>query len=483
MRNRVRMIVVILACAGAAACGGGRAGSASQPARGPAIPRAIATDLAARADSVAGSLDAQRGRAALDQARQLSTAVDAAIAAGRVPAALQPQLQATATRLVAGIRCTPPSSTGQAEAAGARAPSRWQTPWPRPERAGGRRLSTVPTDQGRYRLGRALGSGGMAIVYLAHDRELDPGSSPSSGSPTICPTIGRSGTRFLREAQAWRRRLSHPNVVRVYDFGHDPDGRPFIVMEYVEGGSLAEALARDGALSPARVVAVARDCCAGLAYAHATGLVHRDLKPQNLLLEADGRVKIADFGIARTLDGTSLTLTGSVLGTAGYLAPEQASGDQVTAAADIYGLGVTLHQLATGNMPGPDAPPALPDPLRGVVARCLEPDPARRPTAEALSAMLDEPATLVAPPRVPPARHVTPVRGMRNGRLAAALLAVPCAVAAIVIVAATSGGAGPPTPATHHHHARQRVGAAIPRGNTPAAQARLLARWLRQHAG
>ena len=109
MRKRIRMIAVILACAGAAACGGGSAGSASQPARGPAIPRAVATDLAARADSVAISLDAQRGCAALDQARQLSTAVDAAIAAGRVPAALQPQLQATALRLVAGIRCTPPA--------------------------------------------------------------------------------------------------------------------------------------------------------------------------------------------------------------------------------------------------------------------------------------------------------------------------------------------------------------------------------------
>jgi hypothetical protein len=108
MRNRIRMIAIILACAGAAACGGGSAGSASPPARGTAIPRAIATDLAARADSVAVSLDAQHGCAALDQARQLSTAVDAAIAAGRVPAALQPQLQATATRLVAGIRCTPP---------------------------------------------------------------------------------------------------------------------------------------------------------------------------------------------------------------------------------------------------------------------------------------------------------------------------------------------------------------------------------------
>jgi hypothetical protein len=108
MRIHVRMIVVILASAGAAACGSGSAGSASQPARGSAIPQAVATDLAAQADSVAVSLEAQHGCAALDQARRLSTAVDAAIAAGRVPAALQPQLQATATRLVAGIRCTPP---------------------------------------------------------------------------------------------------------------------------------------------------------------------------------------------------------------------------------------------------------------------------------------------------------------------------------------------------------------------------------------
>jgi len=108
MRNRIRMIVVILACAGAAACGDGSAGSASQPARAPVIPRALATDLAAQADAVAVSLDAQHGCAALDQARRLGTAVDAAIAAGRVPAKLQPQLQATAARLVAGIRCVPP---------------------------------------------------------------------------------------------------------------------------------------------------------------------------------------------------------------------------------------------------------------------------------------------------------------------------------------------------------------------------------------
>jgi serine/threonine-protein kinase len=345
-------------------------------------------------------------------------------------------------------------------------------------------LSAVHTDLGRYQLGRTLGSGGMAIVYQAHDRELGRVVAVKRLADNL--SHDRSfRDRFLREAQL-AARLSHPRLVRVYDFGHDPDGRPFIVMEYVEGGSLAETLARDGVLSPARVTAVARDCCSGLAYAHAAGLVHRDLKPQNLLLDLDGRVKIADFGIARSLDGTSLTLTGSVLGTAGYLAPEQAGGEQVSAAADIYGLGVTLHQLATGTLPGPDAPQALPEPVGSVVARCLDPDPGRRPTAEALNAMLDEPATaILSATRVAP-RHVAPrdvvtVRPRRNWRLAAVLLVV-LLVAAVVILAATSGGAGRPNRATHHH-ARQRAATAIPQGVTPAAQARLLARWLRQHAG
>jgi serine/threonine protein kinase len=349
-------------------------------------------------------------------------------------------------------------------------------------------LSAVHTDLGRYQLGRTLGSGGMAIVYQAHDRELGRVVAVKRLADNL--SHDRSfRDRFLREAQL-AARLSHPRLVRVYDFGHDRDGRPFIVMEYVEGGSLAETLARDGALSPARVVAVARDCCSGLAYAHAAGLVHRDLKPQNLLLDHDGRVKIADFGIARSLDGTSLTLTGSVLGTAGYLAPEQAGGEQVSAAADIYGLGVTLHQLATGTMPGPDAPQALPEPLRSVIARCLDPDPSRRPTAEAVSAMLDEPATLAVAPEAATAtlaatgvapRHVAPVRPRHNGRLAALLLVV-LVVAAIVILAATSGGGGAPKGATHHH-ARPRTATAIPQAATPAAQARLLAHWLRQHAG
>ena len=341
-------------------------------------------------------------------------------------------------------------------------------------------MSAVRTDLGRYQLGRTLGSGGMAIVYQAHDRELGRVVAVKRLADNL--SHDRSfRDRFLREAQL-AARLSHPRLVRVYDFGHDPDGRPFIVMEYVEGGSLAETLARDGVLSPARVVAVARDCCSGLAYAHSAGLVHRDLKPQNLLLDHDGRVKIADFGIARSLDGTSLTLTGSVLGTAGYLAPEQAGGEQVSAAADIYGLGVTLHQLATGTMPTPEAPQALPEPVRSVVARCLDPDPGRRPTAEALSAMLDEPATAVlAATRVAP-RHVAPVRSRRNGRLAAALLVV-LVVAAIVILAATSGGGTAPPSGATHHHARQRTATAIPQAATPAAQARLLARWLRQHAG
>ena len=243
----------------------------------------------------------------------------------------------------------------------------------------------------------------MAIVYQAHDRELGRVVAVKRLADNL--SHDRSfRDRFLREAQL-AARLSHPRLVRVYDFGHDPDGRPFIVMEYVEGGSLAETLARDGVLSPARVVAVARDCCSGLAYAHAAGLVHRDLKPQNLLLDLDGRVKIADFGIARSLDGTSLTLTGSVLGTAGYLAPEQAGGEQVSAAADIYGLGVTLHQLTTGTLPGPDAPQALPEPVGSVVPAASTPTPAVVPPPRRCTRCWTSPPLPSCPP--PGSRRAT----------------------------------------------------------------------------
>ena len=152
--------------------------------------------------------------------------------------------------------------------------------------------------------------------------------------------------RFIREARL-AARLAHPNVVRVFDVGDD-DGRPFIAMEYVDGETLAELIARRGPLPAPEAAALGIQICAGLAAAHAAGLVHRDVKPQNLLLGSDGVLKLGDFGIAVGHEGTRLTLAGTVLGTAGYLAPEQARGEQVTAAADVYAVGAVLFELLDG---------------------------------------------------------------------------------------------------------------------------------------
>jgi serine/threonine protein kinase len=358
-------------------------------------------------------------------------------------------------------------------------------------------LTTARSDLGRYQLGRMLGSGGMAIVYLADDRELGRSVAVKLLADNLAADEAFRA-RFLREAQL-AAKLSHPHIVHVYDIGRDPGGRPFIVMEYVEGESLHQTLQREGRLSPDRVAAIARDCCAGLAYAHAAGLVHRDLKPHNLLVDRDGRIKIADFGVARSLDGAGFTLTGSVLGTAGYLAPEQARGEAVTSAADIYGLGVTLHQLVTGAMPGPGAA-VLPEPLRGIVARCLDHDPDRRPTAAELLGegvwLQPDPAgqqqtqrmahqtgataaTRVAASASVPTRPYAALDHRARYRLAAILLGL-LGLALIGIVVATSGGSTALPPPSHH---RQHPSQAIPHAADPARQARLLVRWLHEHAG
>jgi eukaryotic-like serine/threonine-protein kinase len=184
----------------------------------------------------------------------------------------------------------------------------------------------------------------MATVDLAHDVELDR----PVALKRLAENLARDEElqrRFVREARL-AARLAHPNVVRVFDVG-EYDGRPFIAMEYVDGEMLAEVNARRGPLPPAEAAGLAMQICAGLAAAHAAGLVHRDVKPQNLLLGNDGVLKLGDFGIAVRHEGTRLTTAGTVLGTAGYLAPEQARGEQVTAAADIYAVGAVLYELLT----------------------------------------------------------------------------------------------------------------------------------------
>jgi eukaryotic-like serine/threonine-protein kinase len=209
-------------------------------------------------------------------------------------------------------------------------------------------LSVQELAGGRYRTEDVLGRGGMASVYLARDAELDRRVAVKVLAEHLADTPGFR-ERFLREAKL-AAQLSHPNIVQVFDVGEE-DGRPFIVMECVEGSTLAKELDERGPLDPPEVVDLALQVCGALEHAHAAGLVHRDIKPQNLLLRPDGTVKIADFGIARAAETTKLTQAGSVMGTAAYLAPEQALGEEVTAAADIYSLGCVLYELLTGRTP------------------------------------------------------------------------------------------------------------------------------------
>jgi serine/threonine protein kinase len=345
-------------------------------------------------------------------------------------------------------------------------------------------LSAV-RDLGRYRVDATIGSGGMATVFRAHDREL--------GRPVAIKLLADNlaadpafRDRFQREAQM-AARLSHPNIVHVYDIARDDDGRPYIVMEYVDGESLAETLAREGALPPDRVREIALDCCAGLAYAHAAGLVHRDIKPHNLLTGHDGRVKIADFGIAHSLDGVAITKTGTVLGTEGYLAPEQRRGEAVTPATDMFGLGVTLHQLLTRRVPDAEPGRAVPQPFRRTIARCIDPDPANRPRAEELALELagrSAPGrTQVLPPKPGATVYPSRLNVLERPRLllVATLVLLAIGIGALIATAGGGGGgAAPPPPATTHHHAASTV-AGPAAGHTPIEQAANLARWLRQH--
>ena len=208
-----------------------------------------------------------------------------------------------------------------------------------------------PTLGGRYELLRRLAQGGMASVYLARDTQLDRHVAVKMLHAQFAadPTFAE---RLRREAHA-AAGLSHPNIVGVYDWGRQGE-RYFIVMEYVSGHSLAEIIAARGALDPKAAAAVAFEVAAALAFAHRAGIVHRDVKPQNVLLSSDGHVKVTDFGIA-TMVGASpsagLTETGSVVGTAAYLSPEQARGEPTDERSDLYSLGVVLYEMLSGRPP------------------------------------------------------------------------------------------------------------------------------------
>jgi serine/threonine protein kinase len=205
---------------------------------------------------------------------------------------------------------------------------------------------------GRYELGDRLGLGGMSTVNVAFDSRLERYVAVKLLAEHLADDA-QFVTRFRREAMA-AARLVHPNIVQVYDFGlDDASGRHYIVMERIVGPSGAQVLRERERLPIDEAVDWIAQACRGLEYAHRHGLVHRDVKPGNLLLsEADGTIKLADFGIAKIAsEESSITQIGSVLGTAAYLAPEQAAGEEAGPAADIYGLGVVAYQLLAGRLP------------------------------------------------------------------------------------------------------------------------------------
>jgi serine/threonine protein kinase len=209
-----------------------------------------------------------------------------------------------------------------------------------------------PTEiAGRYVLGRRLGAGGMSTVFIANDTVLE--------RPVAVKLLAEHLAddeafvyRFRREALS-AARLQHPNIVQVFDSGQDPNThRHYIVMEYVDGPSAADMLRESKRLEVAETIALVRDACHGLDYAHRAGVVHRDVKPGNLLYaEEMAATKLADFGIAKAAEQTRITQVGSVLGTAAYLSPEQARGEEAGPPSDIYSLGVCAYQFLTGRLP------------------------------------------------------------------------------------------------------------------------------------
>ena len=201
----------------------------------------------------------------------------------------------------------------------------------------------------RYSIVRALGGGGMARVYLAHDEVLDRDVALKVLREQFADD-GEFVERFKREAKS-AASLSHPNIVQVYDRGEAGDSSSYIAMEYVQAGTLKERISSDGPLDPGVAASLALQIAGALGAAHERGVIHRDIKPQNVLLSAAGDAKVADFGIARAASAATISQRSVVLGTASYMSPEQAMGEPATPRSDLYSLGVVLYEMVTGELP------------------------------------------------------------------------------------------------------------------------------------
>ncbi|HWM93742.1 MAG TPA: protein kinase [Thermoanaerobaculia bacterium] len=272
---------------------------------------------------------------------------------------------------------------------------------------------------GRYRILELVGIGGMGMVYKAEDEQL--------GLPVAIKILRSDLARDHRRLERFKqelvlaRQVSHPNVVRIHDLGTDGD-LVFLSMDFIPGRSLQDLLAREGKLTAERAAGIARQIAQGLAVAHEAGVVHRDLKPGNILVDESGRAAISDFGVARSLSSPGLTLPGAVVGTLDYLAPEQARGGEIDGRTDLYALGIVLYEMMTGELPfaGGSATEVLaqrltgatrdlasagvevPPHLAAVVRRLLQLDPERRyANARELLADLERPAAEPPRPRRP----------------------------------------------------------------------------------
>jgi eukaryotic-like serine/threonine-protein kinase len=319
---------------------------------------------------------------------------------------------------------------------------------------------TADTVAGRYRLEERLSATAMADVWLATDPVLE--------RQVVVKLLAADADRerFEREARA-AAALAHPNIVQLFDYGEDR-GRPYMVLEYLPGGTLADRLP-EGAPLPDDVTRVfASEVAAGLAHAHLQGVVHRDLKPGNVLFDSEERAKVGDFGIARIQGTDTITDEGTVLGTAAYMAPEQVEGHSVTPAADVYAFGVLLYRMLSGRFPFEsenalqlarmhrdfDPPPVrsvrpdAPADLAALTTAALAKDPSARPAdGAALMATLEDgesPQSLVtdaATVRLPAFRRR---RSARLAVLVAGMVLLAAGIASAVILAAGSNSSAPP---------------------------------------
>lgn len=293
------------------------------------------------------------------------------------------------------------------------------------------RIAVETLCDGRYVLGETLGHGGTAVVVRAQDTTLGRTVAIKLLAENLAADA-RTRERFLREART-AARWSHPHLVQVFDAGEENE-RPFMVMEFISGPNLAQDLRMRGRFPADEVRAIGAQVASGLAHVHAEGLVHRDVKPANLMRCADGRIVMTDFGIALDPEQTALTEMGTLVGTLAYLAPERATGAPASPAEDIYAVGVCMYEMLTGappfaattlpelirlqqDVPAPSVAARaddVPASLDGAVAACLAREPAARPTAEELSRALSDRGSVDVPFAAPAGPGPSP--GLAPGR-------------------------------------------------------------------